>query len=154
MFSLFLQKHGNTLRELLLDEMSPKWDIFNLCPNLQTVAVVAREASSCINASFFASVGPHLHLQKIILRSFGYVNSETFAEMYHANLLVCDLSPFQALQEVQIDACVWPRSEREIKKSRNNLWIRISEKWRDDYGVRLTDRNGTHWTSRLGSKKI
>ncbi|KAJ7030862.1 hypothetical protein C8F04DRAFT_714729 [Mycena alexandri] len=135
----FFNAHGGTLSHLsfkFYHQLPPNFKLFDVCPDLVEVeffenlyadgTTLTRETLSCVT--------PHKSLAKMIMFDDIIADPD-------------DLDPakFPALQEIQIQACKWPTTEREISKSD---WVRLAEAWLK-LGIKLTDSDGQHWVPRV-----
>ncbi|KAJ7737357.1 hypothetical protein B0H16DRAFT_1572288 [Mycena metata] len=129
----FLKAHGSSLRHLSFQfsrQMLPYLKLFDICQELVEVkflenAKLPREILTCMT--------PHKSLAKIIV-------DKTVDDPGDF-----DPAMFPALREIQIQACKWPTTEREISKSD---WVPLAEAWLKR-GIKLTDSDGEHWIPRV-----
>ncbi|KAF5356188.1 hypothetical protein D9756_004306 [Leucocoprinus leucothites] len=140
----FLRKHGSKIRSLELGFL-PGVSVFDICPNLEEF-VVPREKPGFAVAEFFSCTDEHpLHTLHITTMDVAK-GAEKERFKYIGGL---DLDNFTSLHEIQIDKCVWPTTENEIKKSH---WVAWAERLQELYEVEIITQQGQKWIPRLKAK--
>ncbi|KAJ3567819.1 hypothetical protein NP233_g6116 [Leucocoprinus birnbaumii] len=127
----FLRKHGSKIRTLELGFL-PGVSIFDICPNLEEFIVPSEKPGFAV-AEFFSSTNEHpLHTLHITTRDVAK-GAEKERFKYVGGLDLCN---FTSLLEIQIDKCVWPTTENEIKKSH---WVAWAERLQELYEVEIVN---------------
>ncbi|KAJ7737348.1 hypothetical protein B0H16DRAFT_1891684 [Mycena metata] len=136
----FFNAHGSALTHLSIKfsyELLSNLKLFDVCPGLVEVEFpesVSYSDSAPLTRETLTCATPHKSLVKVVMFSDMIADPD-------------DLDPamFPALREIQIQACKWPTTEREISKSD---WVPLAEAWLKQ-GIRLTDSDGQHWVPRV-----
>lgn len=148
-----LQRCGKTLCELRFSgalKTCVDLNVFNNCPSLQLLTIQGKAYDPLKVedlARLFTSPRRHVSLAKIHFASDVYYGSVSGLHDVR-NAAVISFSAFPALKELQVDNCVWPHNERQLKKGPDK-WVETSERLLKDFGIKLTDKSGAHWIPRL-----
>ncbi|KAJ7649499.1 hypothetical protein DFH06DRAFT_1208374 [Mycena polygramma] len=134
----FLNAHGSRLRHLVLNyhHSIMQSTLFDTCKDLQDVEFVGGYPP--LFWQDFSCATPHTSLSKVVM------DENLFGHPGHVNT-----DMFPALREIQIRACKWPTTERQISKSD---WVTFAEAWLKE-DVKLTDSAGQHWIPRVKSSR-
>ncbi|KAJ6463520.1 hypothetical protein C8R45DRAFT_1026034 [Mycena sanguinolenta] len=146
----FLQCHGSKLQQLAaLPKTIIEADVFNLCPNLNTLTVPGSYAQEpgedmVLPENILACSTPHTSLAKIhfeqctLTRAYGIAKARK--EVAAAMPVFEQLNPekFPVLKEIQIDDIKWPTSEQQARK---DPWITLCEMMHQK-GIKVTDGAG------------
>ncbi|KAJ6613955.1 hypothetical protein B0H10DRAFT_2046830 [Mycena sp. CBHHK59/15] len=134
----FLGRHGDKILNLRVSSLT-RTEIFDTCSNLLTIGF---HGPSLYKPDTFSCKAPHESLIKL---TFSYL----FLDKDAVLLQTIDYEMFPALREIQVCSFEWPTTERDISKS---LWVQSAELL-FERNIKLTDRFGQRWTSRLKSTR-
>ncbi|KAJ7633707.1 hypothetical protein B0H17DRAFT_1108041 [Mycena rosella] len=148
----FLERHSSKLKEIMLAADDPGTvNVLDTCPDLPLLICRNDEISSptlLSSRALFSPSAPHLSLKKIILEALlDYNRKEEKGTREFLEALDTDMLP--ALREIQVYDLDWPTTEREIAKS---FWVGCAESLLKK-NVKMTDKDGEHWTPRLKATK-
>ncbi|KAJ6569411.1 hypothetical protein B0H19DRAFT_1373576 [Mycena capillaripes] len=147
----FLQSFGSTLSELDLAHDTLRnldVNVFVLCPNLTFLSVYFTceyEGSIPHVTDFVLDETVHHHLAKV---NFDLETlNKRHIDNWDAVFEVFGPPHFPNLRDIQVQACGWPMTEREITKS---VWVRWAQRSLK-HGVNMMDKDGKRWRARLKS---
>ncbi|KAJ7661302.1 hypothetical protein DFH06DRAFT_372792 [Mycena polygramma] len=139
-----LTRHGAKIHEITAHTTKIN-EIIAFCPNLVTIRMHVRfNAHVALDLNF-----PHIHhsLQKFVATKVPVRPKGADEAEWECFFNLVDPAHFPALREIQVEQCVWPASEHAISQS---MWVEWAERMLQmGMGIRVTDKDGTHWRPRL-----
>ncbi|KAJ7932736.1 hypothetical protein B0H13DRAFT_768679 [Mycena leptocephala] len=148
----FLKAHGCKLTELRLPYKTLRTleaQIFNVCPNLNSISVLMRLTTDDYpRADYFHAPQAVPSLVKIILDLPFWNRRKNQNASWEQFFVDFEPQSFPNLREIEVECCEWPTTERDIAKS---CWVRWAEIMLKR-NINLTDATGKNWRPRLKIK--
>ncbi|KAJ7222593.1 hypothetical protein GGX14DRAFT_664371 [Mycena pura] len=144
----FFEKHSSKLTEVMFHaDDDGTVNLLDSCPELPLLTCLDPDWNG-LEISLFTPSKPHLRLGKLLVTGFTVMLHKE-AKRLCKFLDAIDVALLPSLREIQLLAFNWPTNERAIAK---NLVIHAAERLLEK-NIKISDRNGKHWTPRLKTRK-